>query len=192
MTTFEPDISLYGGPASGKSTQAQLLVKSLDLAHLSVGAELRKIALTKTPLGDKVRRYIEHGRLVPVSILMEIAENFVKKHKNKRILFDGGPRDVSQGRALEKLLKKYGRHFKMVYLYLPKTKAYKRLVKRGKQEGRIDDLDLQAVKNRFALFSQRSGPVLAHYKAQKNLIKVNADQTPAHILKEIITKLRDS
>ncbi len=191
MTTFEPDIALYGGPGSGKSTQATLLVSKLGLLHLNMGGQLRKLAATKTPLGLKIKKTIEQGKLLPATVTDKIIEDFIKKAGRRRILFDGCIRNFAQVKGFETMLKKYDRRVVLVLLDLPQKEGMVRISKRSKTEHRADDVDLKAVKERFSLFNTRSKDILRFYKGKKALIKVDATPTPAKILKEIITKVRD-
>ena len=56
---------MVGAPGAGKGTQARRLAAELGLPHMSTGELFREAVRDHTPLGDKVRSYVEKGALVP-------------------------------------------------------------------------------------------------------------------------------
>ena len=63
---------LLGAPGAGKGTQAKGLSKELKLAHISTGDILRIAIKENTPLGQKAKRYVETGELVPDSLVTQM------------------------------------------------------------------------------------------------------------------------
>lgn len=173
-----PDIILYGGPGSGKSTQASSLAKKMNARHLNVGALLRKVSTSQSAEGRAVRRIIERGKLAPVTITNNLVKKFVSKTpRNQRVIFDGYPRDNIQMKFLDKLLDSTNRSAVMVYVKLPISVARERLLKRAKIEHRTDDLDPKALTSRIQVFHSQAKNLLVHYKNSDRLIVVNGDQT---------------
>ena len=186
-TSRQPDIILYGGPASGKSTQAKLLVKKLKAAHMNMGGLLREAIAKKGPYHKLVKEYISVGKLVPEKISSVLAMNFVAKvSKAKRIVFDGYPRRMAQVKILEAAKKKNNRETVFVFINLPFSVAKDRINKRIKLENRVDDADPKAVSQRIRLFQQKAKAVIGYYKGKGTLIKINGDQTPAAVHKDIL------
>ena len=112
MTNYKDkvDIILYGGPASGKSTQSKLLVKKLKTAHMNMGQLLRDAIAQKVSGFKKIAKYMQAGELVPEVLVSKLVNSFLTKTpKNKRIVFDGYPRRMKQVRIIEPILEKINR-----------------------------------------------------------------------------------
>ena len=65
-------IVFIGPPGAGKGTQAERLVKTYRLAHLSTGDMLRARADAKTEVGLKAEQYMSAGQLVPDDVIVGI------------------------------------------------------------------------------------------------------------------------
>lgn len=63
MTTF---IVLLGPPGVGKGTQAEILARSTNLAHISSGDLFRENLKNQTDLGKLAKSYMDKGELVPM------------------------------------------------------------------------------------------------------------------------------
>ncbi len=190
MTPSKPDIILYGGPGSGKSTQAIQLVKKLRAQHLNMGALLRKVAKSPSAEGKKMKEITSQGRLAPVHVTNELAKKFIHRAGKNQIVFDGYPRDLRQMKFLEKFLEKSDRHSVMVFIKLPISIARDRLLKRAKIEHRIDDLDPKALTRRIQVFSEQSKKLLASYRKEKRLITIDGNQTAAKVANSINKAIR--
>lgn len=100
-------IILLGPPGSGKGTQAEKLSKKYDLPHISTGDLFRENLKQGTPLGNKVKSYIESGNLVPDEIVIAMLLDRVKASDcTKGYLLDGFPRSIPQAEALQKHIQK--------------------------------------------------------------------------------------
>ena len=62
----------FGPPGSGKGTQANLLVSSLNIPHLSTGDILRSKLKEQDSLSDSLRQIISSGNLVSDEITNKI------------------------------------------------------------------------------------------------------------------------
>ena len=58
-------ILIVGPPGAGKGTQATLLSAELGVAHISTGELFRAHVDRRSELGQKVKRYLDVGALVP-------------------------------------------------------------------------------------------------------------------------------
>lgn len=96
-------IVLLGRPGAGKGTQGERLAKRLGVTHVSTGDVLRGAMAADTPLGRSVRATVEHGELVPDTVMGGlVAEVVAGAHSG--ILFDGYPRTVAQCETLSSML----------------------------------------------------------------------------------------
>lgn len=183
----KPDIILYGGPAAGKSTQANILIKKLSAAHLYMGGELRKIAEEKTPLGRSVKKIIDAGELVNAEVAGKIAENFIRQvDPNQRIVFDGYPRKLGQANTLLRILKKYNRDVIFVYIVLPIPVALERLSARAQSSDRTDDVSPHAIRTRVEIFQKEAEPLKDLFKGLNKYAKIDGSGTVGHVSREIL------
>ena len=73
-----------GPPASGKGTQAKDLAEKLGLVYFGTGDLLRAEGLLPTERGKIVHDCVSHGKLVPMSMALDILGDFFAKNKNKK------------------------------------------------------------------------------------------------------------
>jgi len=156
-------IMFYGGPGSGKGTQAKLLAKKLKAPFFSVGEELRKIASKNTALARQVNKLIDKGSFVPNYISGAIVATQLKKGGN--LIFDGYPRNIGQAYDLNRLLGKMAPNASSYFVFLdvPVGELKKRLKARIVKEGRDDDRDLEAMNQRFKIFNEKRGRLLDYF-----------------------------
>ena len=65
-------IVFIGPPGAGKGTQAKRLLDYLGIGHLSTGDLLREAKAAGSPLGKMAAQYMDQGRLVPDSLVLEM------------------------------------------------------------------------------------------------------------------------
>ena len=102
------NIIIFGPPGAGKGTQSNFIVRKFNLFKLSTGDLLRAEIKQKSLLGNKIRSAVNSGSLVSDEIINTLIENTVsnKAYKNN-VIFDGYPRNLSQAKNLDSILKKY-------------------------------------------------------------------------------------
>eukprot|EP00163_Fabomonas_tropica_P009966 TRINITY_DN1990_c0_g1_i1.p1 TRINITY_DN1990_c0_g1~~TRINITY_DN1990_c0_g1_i1.p1 ORF type:complete len:501 (-),score=120.14 TRINITY_DN1990_c0_g1_i1:90-1592(-) len=96
-------VILAGGPASGKGTQCQLLVKEFGFVHVSTGDLIREAIRQGTDLGKQAKEYSEKGHLVPDDLVNELLKNRLNQEdcQKKGWLLDGYPRTPHQASFLQ-------------------------------------------------------------------------------------------
>ncbi len=161
------NLILFGPPGSGKGTQSDKLVEKYGLKHLSTGNLLRQEIADKTPLGLEAKSFIDKGQLVPDEVVIGMVDSFFELHKDASgFLFDGFPRTAAQAVALDKLLSlKQTSIATVLALEVGEEELVKRLLNRGKTSGRSDDTNEEVIRKRFAVYSNETSAVAAHYKA---------------------------
>lgn len=100
---------MIGAPGAGKGTQARRLAEELDLLHLSTGELFREAVRAGTPLGERVRSYVEKGALVPDELTAAMVEDRLRQPDATRgAILDGFPRTRAQAEALDAALRRTG------------------------------------------------------------------------------------
>ena len=96
------NLILLGAPGAGKGTQAELLVRALSIPAISTGNMLRDAMNHKTPLGEQVRQIMDSGMLVPDDVVLDLVSRRVARDDCKNgFILDGVPRTLSQAEALD-------------------------------------------------------------------------------------------
>ena len=185
------DIILYGGPASGTSTQAELLAKTLKAAHMNMGGLLRDELKRGGKVAADINKYMAAGKLVPERITSTLVKLFIKKiPSRRRIVFDGYPRRMLQVRIIEPAITKAHRHTLFVFIDLPAKVAKARIVKRARTQKRPDDAKATVINERINIFRKNSQPILKFYRSSGRLITINGDQTIVAIQRDIARAIK--
>ena len=94
-------IVLFGPPGAGKGTQAARITDSTGLPQVSTGDMLRAAVKNGTDTGIAAKQYMDDGKLVPDSIIIDlIKERILESDAKNGVMFDGFPRTVPQAEAL--------------------------------------------------------------------------------------------
>ncbi|MEM0314217.1 MAG: nucleoside monophosphate kinase [Candidatus Bathyarchaeia archaeon] len=208
---------IFGAPGSGKGTYASRLKAQLDLEVISTGDIFRDMIKRDTPVGRKVREYVEKGLLVPDEITIEVLkEGLAGIPEDKGFLLDGYPRTVNQAQALEKIAKLDA----VIHLIVPEWIIVKRLSSRRICSGcgaiynllflkpkrdmicdscgaplyqREDDKP-EVIRKRIAVYEQQTQPVLEYYKRRGiPFLEVRCEKLetpPEEVVDEILKGLR--
>ena len=174
------NIVIFGAPGSGKGTQSDLMIEYYGLGHISTGDVLRNEIKKGTELGKLAASYIDGGNLIPddlmISILAKVYDEFGRGHKG--VIFDGFPRTIPQAEALKKMLDERGdKVAAMIELDVPEDELMDRLIKRGKDSGRI--------KTRLVVYHSQTQPLVAWYKKEGLHHHINGSGTLERIFADI-------
>ena len=153
---------------------------------MSTGELLRKEIKEKTKLGQKIESKINSGNLVSDETVGDLIEKYISSPNFKnRLIFDGYPRNLTQVKNLDNLLKKYDQKIDLVLkLSVSLNTIKKRILERKTQEQRADDKEHIAIK-RYEMYEKNIEPVIEFYKQSKLLTVVNGEKKITEISNEI-------
>jgi adenylate kinase len=207
-------VVLLGPPGSGKGTQAKRLSKNLGLPHIGMGDMLREAVKNKTPLGERAKEFMNSGKLVPDSIILELLGKRMEGMKEGFIL-DGFPRTLEQAKRLDALLEKERENLDVVInLVVGEETILKRLKGRlvcsecGRVYQRKDlsfstricpncgavlyqrkDDDINTLKQRVKVYLEHTHPLIDYYKKKGILQDISGEGHPQEIFNRIIKML---
>ena len=178
---------VLGRSGSGKGTQAHFIMGRLKKAgvfHLETGKFLRDLMTRKNVTTELARtRIMERGELFPwwFPIFLWMREVIEHGNANRHIVGDGTPRRLAEAHLIDEIMAWHGRPLSIcVYVDVSRAESRRRLLARG----RADDTPA-AIENRLDYFPRDVVPVLRYYRRQGRLVRVNGQQAPALVAKEI-------
>jgi len=183
------NLVLFGPPGAGKGTQAEFIINTFGLEHLSTGDLLRSEIAAGTKLGLEAKTYMDKGELVPDTVVIGMIKTKLKASiDTKGFIFDGFPRTVQQAKALDELLHENGTAIAgMLSLEVEKQELIGRLLSRGKISGRPDDQDQSIIENRINVYNQKTLPLIEYYQSQGKHLGINGMGTIEDIAERIKT-----
>ncbi len=208
---------LLGPPGAGKGTLAAVLKEKFGLLHISTGDLLREEMKSGSELGNKVKKYVEDGDLVPDEIVIQMIEKKLSQgdSNSKGYMLDGFPRTTVQAEDLDKILAKIHKSVECVlYMQASLPVVLQRLTGRrvckkcgaifhmsnrpprrpgicdscnGELYQRADDTQ-ETICNRMQVYEQKTAPIIEYYTKQGKLQTVSGDRDTEYIT-EIVAKI---
>lgn len=201
-----------GPPGAGKGTQAMRVVEHLQVPHISTGDMFRAAVKNKTPLGIEAKRFMDAGMLVPDEVTIGLVrERISQADTAKGFLLDGFPRTVPQADALQNALKEDNVTLNGVLLLeVNDDKIVDRITGRrtdpvtgeiyhmtfrpppadiaDRVVQRKDDTE-EACRTRLAAYHAQTAPLIPFYESRGLLKRVNGEDTPNNVTKDVIGHL---
>jgi adenylate kinase len=180
-------VLLMGPPGSGKGTQATRVAVARGLTKLSTGDMLRAHVGAGTELGQRAKRIMDSGQLVPDDVIVGMVRSELEAAEAVRFLLDGFPRTSAQAAALDALLADLGASVTAaVTLEVDDEELVKRMLQRAEQEGRSDDNET-TIRTRMAVYHEQTRPLIDYYRGQGKLLRVDGLGT----VDEITARIRE-
>jgi adenylate kinase len=190
---------IFGPPSAGKGTQAQRLSKEYGLPQVSTGDLLREAVARQTPLGAKIKSYLDSGRLGPDDLIVQLIKERVSKPDcAKGYLLDGFPRTMGQATELDKMtdidlvLNIVVDHESLVERAVSRricmkcNAVYNVVSNPPKKEGvcdkcggglvQRDDDKEQTVRNRLKVYQEQTAPLIQHFRKKGNIVDVDGSK----------------
>ncbi|MDD4776835.1 MAG: adenylate kinase [Fermentimonas sp.] len=182
------NIVIFGAPGSGKGTQSKKLAEKYGFEHISTGDILRAEIEANTEFGQKADSYISKGHLIPDEVMIgKLDELMKKKNGIKGFIFDGFPRTLAQGKALDEMLDKYDEKVSLVLsLEVEEEELVDRILKRGEISGRSDD-NRETIESRLKVYHEQTEPLKSFYVEQFKLVRIPGQGSIDEIFDSIST-----
>ena len=206
-------IVFMGPPGAGKGTQAEKIIETYQIPHISTGDMFRKAIKDQTELGMEAKRYMDQGALVPDHVTIGIVKDRLSESDCKSgFLLDGFPRTVDQAKALDEILTSLDSKIDYVInidvdLDILKERLTGRRICRscgatyhkifnpsivegvcdkcgGELYQRKDDNE-ETVGNRLDVYVNQTKPLLDYYSLAGNLVNINGQQSIELVFEEI-------
>jgi len=182
-------ILLFGAPGAGKGTQGKILGTIPNFFHCACGEVFRSLK-TDSPVGEVFLEYSSRGQLVPDQPTVDLWRDFIHNSTrtgrfhpdNDTLVLDGIPRNAHQAEMLKDTLDVVS----IFYLRCKKEdNLVERLQRRALKENRLDDANMDVIRNRLKTYERESKPVLDYY-GRKVVHVINADQAPYKVLFDVL------
>ncbi|MDR2621571.1 MAG: adenylate kinase [Dysgonamonadaceae bacterium] len=187
------NIVIFGAPGCGKGTQSELIAGKYHLYHISTGSVLRTEMEKQTELGKLAGEHIEKGHLVSDDLMIKMLADIIESNPNEKgFIFDGFPRTIAQGEALDRLLRDENESITAVLnLDVEEEILIERLLKRGEVQNRCDDTP-ETIRKRLEVYKAQTEPLIAYYKKQGKLFMIKGHKPVGDVsedIREILDRL---
>lgn len=182
-------ILMFGAPGSGKGTHGKILGSIPGFFHCACGDVFRNLR-HDSDLGRVFLAYSSHGKLVPDRPTIKLWRKTIDGNTQTgrfhpgvdTLVLDGIPRNVAQARMLKNTLNVVA----VFYLTSSKTEnLVARLQRRALKDNRLDDANLDIIRQRLRVYEQETQPVLQFY-GKEIVHSINTDASPAATFAKIL------
>jgi len=191
MTKFKT-ILLFGAPGAGKGTQGKILSTIPNFYHCACGDVFRNLRIDNE-LGRIFVEYSSRGELVPDEATIRLWKQSIQGSQSlgqfnperDTLVLDGIPRNVRQAEILQDSIDVRA----VFYLTCSDfSKLVERLQRRALRDNRLDDANLNVIKNRLETYEHETKPVLDFYGS--NLVHtIDSTQSPINVLRDILRRI---
>lgn len=182
-------ILLFGAPGAGKGTQGKILGTIPNFFHCACGDVFRNLTI-ENELGRIFLEYSSRGQLVPDETTIQLWRQSIKgsqqlgrfNPERDTLVLDGIPRNAKQAEILTEAL-----DVRAVFnLTCPDlSKLVARLQRRALRENRLDDANLEVIRQRLETYERETKPVLDFYGPDLVHL-IDSTQPPVSVLQEIL------
>lgn len=182
-------VVLLAPPGAGKGTQGQRIASRYGVPHISSGDIFREMVASDSPMGNRLRGYLDAGDLVPDELVLELmTDRVIEASKNEGgYVLDGFPRTLPQAEAAGEIARKAGVSAQVaLYLDAPQEVLIKRLTGRG--EDRTDDSE-EVARHRLEVYAKSTQPLIDYFTNRGIVVRIDAAQSIDEVSKQIFAAL---
>lgn len=199
------NIIFVAAPAAGKGTISAKVCTEYNIPHISTGDLLRNEIAASSKIGMEIKSAMARGEFVSDEVITKLLKKRLEaKDCKKGFILDGYPRNISQAKIYDNILKELNYDEGLVvFLDIDKSLAMKRALSRvvcskcglsynlinkeyaPLKEGICDncgsslktrsDDNEESFINRFDTFMKETYPLLEYYEKKGNLLKIKVD-----------------
>ncbi len=196
----QQSVIFIGRYASGKGTQAELLIKALkeidhsrSVLYMQPGQEFRDFMQGNSYTAILAKGVIEKGELMPEFMPIYIwTKMLIEQYTgNEHLVFDGCARKLLEAKTLDSIFPFYGLEKPwVIYLDVEHEEAHNRLKIRSKSSGRADDGAVE-IENRRRAHEEFVIPVIEHYRTSPlvRFLDIDGERTIEEIHNDIVKKI---
>jgi adenylate kinase len=182
-------ILLFGAPGAGKGTQGKILGTIPGFFHCACGEVFRSLK-ADSEVGRIFIEFSSRGELVPDAPTVKLWHHYIENctrtgrfhPEQDTLVLDGIPRNVHQAQMLADTLDVSA----VFYLRCKRPDALvERLQRRALKENRLDDANLETIRQRLDTYEKETKPVLDFYDEQV-VHHIDAGQKPVEVLFDIL------
>lgn len=199
------NIIFVAAPAAGKGTISAKVCTEYNIPHISTGDLLRNEIAASSKIGTEIKSAMARGEFVSDEVITKLLKKRLEaKDCKKGFILDGYPRNISQAKTYDNILKELNYDEGLVvFLDIDRELAMKRALSRvvcskcglsynlinkeytPLKEGICDncgsplktrsDDNEESFINRFDTFMKETYPLLEYYEKKGNLLKIKVD-----------------
>lgn len=182
-------VLMLAPPGAGKGTQGERIAARYGVPHISSGDIFRAEVASGSPLGNRLRGYLDTGDLVPDDLVIELMTDRIIEaaHNEGGYVLDGFPRTLPQAEVTAEIARKAGVTAQVaLYLDAPAEVLIARLTGRG--ENRTDDSE-EIARHRLEVYAKSTQPLIDYYTGRGIVVRVDAAQSIDEVSGEIFAAL---
>ncbi len=206
------NLVFLGPPGVGKGTMASRLAENKAIPHISTGDMFRAAVNNQTELGKKAKAIMDAGDLIPDELTIELVkERLAEPDAQKGFILDGFPRTIPQADALAEIATidrvvrfdledpEIVKRLSGRRVHKPSGRTYHVLFNRPKEEGKDDvtgepliqrpDDREEAIRNRLAVYTKQTAPLVKYYEEKGTLVAVDALPSPDEVFGKLVAAL---
>ena len=182
-------VVMLAPPGAGKGTQGERIAARYGVPHISSGDIFRAEVASGSPLGNRLRGYLDAGDLVPDDLVVELMTDRVIEaaHNEGGYVLDGFPRTLPQAEVAAEMARKEGVTAQVaLYLEAPQDVLIARLTGRG--ENRADD-SAEIARHRLEVYAKSTQPLIDYYTGRGIVVRVDAARSIDEVSEQIFAAL---
>jgi adenylate kinase len=190
------------------------MIDKWNIPQVSTGDILRSAVREGTTLGVEAKGFMDSGELVPDRVVIGIiAERLLEEDAAGGFILDGFPRTIPQAEALQKILDNLGRNIdNVISIEVDDEELVTRLTGRRMCKGcgesfhvvfnpsakegvcnrcggelyQRDDDKEETIRQRLAVYSEQTQPLIAYYEKQSKLRRVKGTGSIEDIFSRVL------